>query len=110
MFVRYFDVSISWKPSSPKLNTESTIFCVKSCKSSTPAAPSVFSAPSRASAFASTGRAAAAAGAAVSGCCARTCNTVIAATVATTKHEVRMKILYTRVSGSTTLKGQDMNV
>ena len=27
MPVRYFDVSTSWKPSSPKLNTVSTISC-----------------------------------------------------------------------------------
>jgi hypothetical protein len=30
ILVRYFDVSNSWNPSSPKLKTESTIFCVKS--------------------------------------------------------------------------------
>ena len=33
--VRYFDVSTSWKPSSPKLNTESTASCASLARPST---------------------------------------------------------------------------
>src|SRR5688572_16203078 len=97
IFVRYLDVSISWNPSSPKLKTESTIFWVKSCRSSTPAAPSVFRTPSRASAFGSTGRAAAAgaSGAGAAGCCARACMMVIAVRAAAQIMDVLMDGLYT---------------
>ena len=35
MPVRYFEVSTSWKPSSPKLNTESTISCASLARPST---------------------------------------------------------------------------
>src|SRR5215207_8525810 len=47
--VRYLDVSTSWKPSSPKLNTMSTICCVSVASPSTPLAASVLSAASRGS-------------------------------------------------------------
>src|SRR5262245_9399349 len=40
--VRYLEVSYSWKPSSAKLNTESTICCERSLSLSTSAAASCF--------------------------------------------------------------------
>src|SRR6185436_11987994 len=45
--VRYFDVSNSWKPSSAKLNTWSTICCVWTRIASTSAAASFFSSSTR---------------------------------------------------------------
>src|SRR5258707_290972 len=47
MAVRYFDVSNSWKPSSPKLNTWSTICCVVTFIVSMSAATSFFSSSTR---------------------------------------------------------------
>jgi hypothetical protein len=45
--VRYFEVSTSCMPSSPKLNTESTISCASLASSSTPLTASCFCAVSR---------------------------------------------------------------
>jgi hypothetical protein len=50
MPVRYFDVSTSWKPSSPKLNTWSVICCVWTRMAWTSAVMSRFSVSSRADA------------------------------------------------------------